>query len=529
MENENDLTLAIGTAMKATRLLLAGLGLQAAFAAGDLAASPSSSVLMEPARVFTSNAVFQRDRPIPVFGVDASGATVAVTFGEQTARTSADAQGRWRVNLAPLPASAVPRTLRIQGTSRVALTNLLVGDVWLISGQSNAEFPLASATGGRSVIAAATNTLIRYFRFAGSPATTAAPWTPSDLARVNAGGYFAGAWEVSGPATAGAVSAVGYLFALHLQTNQAVPIGLIECAVGGSPALSWMPEAAIKASPRHQAVADRFPDADLVGPFTRTRLLQNLADWDRAGRPAPMPEHPYKPGACWRAGLAHIAPFALRGVLWYQGESDADCSPSLDYDTMSDWYLGTFARLVAAWRDAWEAPSLPFYFVQLPRLERPSWPWFRESQRRCALTIPNTAMAVAWDYGDSSNVHPANKLPVAHRLARIARALSYGEAIEWSGPIYRGQRVAGASIILDFDHATGGLVANDGRPLRLFEIAGADRRFFPASAVISNHAVIVSAPEVPQPVSVRYAWVPDGSINFFNGAGLPASPFRTAF
>ena len=479
------------------------------------------------ARVFAHHAVLQRGQPCPVFGVDVPGTAISVNFAGQTLNTRADTNGRWRVTLAPMPASATPRPLAVSGSTNVTFTNILVGDVWLISGQSNADWPLSSATGGSAAIAAATNALVRYWQMAESPVTTATAWTPAEVARLNANDYFTGAWQVSSPSSAGAVSAIGYFFAREMQTNQGVPVGLIDCAVGGTLAQSWMPTDAINASPRLKAIADNFLDSDMVAAFAKTRVLQNLADWNTAGRPAPMPEHPYKPGACWRNGLALVAPFALRGVLWYQGETDADFYDPFDYDLMARWHSDAFKTLVASWRAAWENSALPVYFVQLPRLNRPSWPWFRESQLKCALTISNTAMAVAWDFGDSANVHPTQKEPVARRLALIARARSHGENIEWSGPLYRGHRVEGGNVVIEFDHATSGLLANDGQPLRLFQIAGTNRQFFAATAVISDRSLVVSAPQVPQPVAVRYAWVPDGSINFFNGSGLPASPFRT--
>lgn len=478
-------------------------------------------------RAFTDNAVLQRDRVCPVFGVDVPGVRITVTFAGQSLATRADAQGNWRVDLAALRVNPVPQTLTVAGTRNLTCTNLLVGDVWLIAGQSNADFPLRSATGGSAAVSSATNMLIRYLQMAESPRTDPVAWSLAEVARLTADAYFSGAWAVNDPASAGAVSAVGYFFARHLATNQNVPIGLVDCTVGGTPALSWMPTFAIDAKPRLKALAEHFLDSDRVAPWAKARLLQNLAEWNRAGGPEPMPEHPYKPGACWRNGLGTVAPFALRGLLWYQGETDADYPAPFDYELMARWHTETFQALVAAWRAAWERPDLPVYCVQLPQMNRASWPWFRESQLQCALTISNTALAVAYDCGDPDNVHPANKQPVADRLALIARAESYGENIEPSGPRLQSWDAQPGHMILRFDHATGGLVSADGRPLRLFEIAGTNRQFFPAVVSIASNALIVSAPEVPRPAAVRYAWRPAGEINFFNGAGLPASPFRT--
>jgi sialate O-acetylesterase len=479
------------------------------------------------ARPFTSNAVLQRDHVCPVFGVDAPGTAITVHFAGQERHTTAGAAGDWRVELAPLKLSSVPQSLSITGSRQVTCTNLLVGDVWLISGQSNASFPLRSSTGGARASQAATHTLLRCWWMKESPETGPAAWTEAQLAKLTPEDYMTGGWEISAPATVGSISGVGYFFAHHLLTNLNIPIGLIDCTVGGTLALDWMPTDTINAHPQLKSIADQFLESERISPWVKTRLLQNLASWNTAGRPVPMPEHPYKPGACWRNGLANIAPFAMRGILWYQGESDADYGPAFDDDLMAQWYTDVFTQLVASWRGAWEDPELPVYFVQLPQMNRPSWPWFREAQWRCAQTLPHTAMAVAFEHGTPDDVHPPNKQPVGERLALIARALSYGQDIEWSGPQLVGSRVSGSRMVLTFSHATGGLHSSDGEPLKQFRVAGEDRRFYPALGRISGATVIVSAPEVPQPVAVRYCWVPSGPINFYNGAGLPAAPFRT--
>lgn len=482
---------------------------------------------LKPNRVFNHHAVLQRGQPCPVFGVDLPGTPVRVTFANQSLTNVADLNGDWRVNLAPLELNALPQTLTITGSGTLSFTNILVGDVWLISGQSNADFPLSAAIGGREAITSATNQWIRYLHLAECPRTDAVTWSPDDVARLRPDRYCSGTWQVNNPVSAGEVSAVGYFFARHLVAHQSVPIGLVDCTVGGTPALSWMPTEAIGAEPRLKVVAEHYLDSDEVPAFVKKRLLRNLADWDVAGRPAPMPEHPYIPGACWRNALGTIVPFALRGILWYQGETDADFSEPRDFGRMARLHIGTFQSLVTAWRAAWQRPELPVYFVQLPRMNRPSWPWFRESQSRCAQTVPHTAMAVSFDCGDANNVHPANKRPVAERLALLARQDSYGEPVEASGPALSRWDVQDGKLLLHFHHATGGLVASDGNPLRLFEIAGTNRQFFSASAVVSNTTLIVSAPEVSVPVAARYAWSPTGSVNFYNGAGLPAAPFRT--
>ena len=503
---------------------IVALGLFVVLLAGIAGAQVNTLKL---ARVFAPNMVLQRDQMCPVFGVDVPGTRITVRFAGQTLNTVADKNGSWRVNLEPLALNAAPQTLFVTGSTTIACTNILVGDVWLISGQSKADFPLNSATGGAAAAAGATNSLLRWWLLAESPVTDNIVWSAADVAKLNPKDYFSGTWAVSSPAAAGSLSAVGYFFARNILMSQKIPVGLIDCTVGGTMAADWMPSAAIHADPRLKAIADHFLDSDMVAAFVKERTLRNLANWNAAGRPAPMPEHPYKPGACWRNGLANIAPAALCGILWYQGESDADFYEPFDYNLMARWYTDVFTRLVAAWRGAWENPALPVYFVQLPQMNRPSWPWFRESQLKCAQTISNTAMAMAFEYGNPADVHPVNKQPIGDRLALIARAHNYAQNIEWSGPQLVSSTVSGSSMALKFSHTTGGLISSDGLALKQFTIAGTNRQFYAATATISGDIVTVRASQVTHPVAVRYAWIQSGIINFYNGAGLPASPFRT--
>ena len=479
------------------------------------------------ARPFNHHAVLQRECTLPIFGTDKPGTSIRVSLANLTRTTTADAEGRWHVRFPPQPASLAPLTLIADGTGTVTATNVVIGDVWLISGQSNADWPLRSATGGSAAIAAATNRLLRYLPMDESPVTTPPAWSAAHLAQLKPGRFFSGEWQASSPTTAGAVSAIGYFFAQHLATNRAVPIGLIDCAVGGTPTESWIPDAAIAANPRLAAMRSNHLNSPMVAAFVKKRIRQNLAAWEQSGGPSPMPDHPYLPGACWRLGLAEIAPYAIRGVLWYQGESNADFYEPVEFDNMAAWHTDAFKSLVAGWRHAWGNDQLPFFTVQLPLMNRPAWPWFRESQAACAETIPHCALAVAYDLGTSDDVHPPDKLPVAERLALLARALSYGEKIECQGPALRQWHVRDAVAIVTFDHVGGGLISRDDLPLRHFELAGADRIFHPATVTINGDTLRLVATNVSVPVAVRYAWSPTGDLNFFNRAGLPAPPFRT--
>lgn len=508
-------------------LVAATLGGLAAIGEEPDQAMTGAPVRLRLGRPFSHNAVFQRGREISVFGTDQPGSKITITFGSESAATTADQHGQWRLQLKPHEAERQPQQMRISGSSTIVLTNLVVGDVWLISGQSNADWPLRSAKGGAAAIAAATNTQVRVLHLAESPVTTPPAWSREQVARLHPDRFFSGNWKVSSAASVGDVSAIGYFFIQQIATNQSVPMGLIDCSVGGTPTESWIPPQEMAANARLEEMARNYLSSPMVAAFVKKRILQNLAKWDRSGRPLPMPLHPYGPSACWQLGMGLIAPFQIRGVLWYQGESNADFYDPAEFNRIADWHTDAFKTLVAGWRREFENPELPFYTVQLPLMERPSWPWFRESQARCAKEIANCALAVAYDLGTTNDVHPVDKFPVAQRLALLVRNCSYGERLEFSGPVLREWKVDGERVTLNFDHAAGGLVSRDGNPLRHFELAGQDRLFAPASAKVHGNTVELTAAGIITPVAVRYAWSPTADLNFFNGAGLPAAPFRT--
>lgn len=477
---------------------------------------------------FTDHMVLQRELPVPVWGWADPGEKVTVQFAGQTKTATADADGKWRVDLAALTTSAESRDFVVSSVnlasqiSNLKLQDVLVGEVWLGSGQSNMVFPVAKNGGPYGLIneaeeiAAANYPLIRMFTGTGPTVKSATPQTT-----------VVGEWKVCSPATAGGFSAVGYLFARELQKEIKVPIGIITLASGASCAQAWIRREAMLDDADFKAALDRF-DGQVkayVPPTAEARAAQQAAAAAAraAGQRAPRggaanpAQDQHNPTVCFNGMIAPVIPYAIRGVLWYQGESIT--APK---ELFPKWN----AQLIADWRKLW-GRELPFAFVQLAALDNSSnSPQVREWQAE-ALKIPGTAMAVTIDIGDQKDVHPHNKAPLGDRLARIALANVYGRKIEFSGPVVTDTTVEGKAVHVEFSHADGGLTAKDGA-LKTFEIAGFDGKYFPADAKIQGNQVILTAAEVAAPVAARYAWsnYPEGA-NLYNLAGLPAAPFRT--
>lgn len=485
------------------------------------AASLRADVALAP--LFTDHAVLQRDQPVPVWGTAAPGEAVTVNFGTQAVGTTADDQGRWSVRLAPLAANAKGSDLVVAGRNTVTRTDILVGDVWLCGGQSNMEWPVRLADRAEEEIAAANYPLLRHIKIERRIARD-----PISEAR--------GEWVVCTPETAPHFTAVGYFFGRRLQRDLGVPIGLVNSNWGGTPVEAWLPPAAFDDiairvdAASHQAVAyDRF--ATELDRY-QDKLIAWQAARDAAAATVPAtPFTPAQPAIPWTPGaenqslvlnngmIAPLAPYALRGVIWYQGESNAD-QPST--------YHALFSALIAHWRAQFQTPELPFYWVQLANFgsrEAEDWAFLREAQTQ-TLALPHTGQAVIMDIGNPSNIHPTNKQDVGDRLARLALARTYGRDIEDSGPVYRVQAGNGAELRISFTHAEG-LHTTDGAAPRGFELAGPDRVFQPATASLDGERVVLSAPGLSAPTEVRYAWHNDVPVNLVNGAGLPAVPFRT--
>lgn len=499
-----------------------------AAAAATWAAPARADVTLAP--VFTDHAVLQRDRPVVVWGTAAAGEEVVVTFADRTATVVTPAGGRWEVTLAALPAGG-PYELVAAGRTRAVATDVLVGEVWLCSGQSNMQMTVAGVRDAEAARKAADRPSIRMFttayRAAAAPAREAA-----------------GAWVVAGPDTVGGFSATAWFFGRELHAALEVPVGLVVASVGGTLAEAWTPPEAVEAEPMLAGMWARvtqplagFDRAAAQAKFEKAwRKWKQEADSDRrAGRPPPPePTEPADPraglgfpGALWHGMVAPLVPLALRGVVWYQGESNAPRAAQ---------YRVLLPTLVTAWRRAFRRDDLPFHVVQLANFGRPApsglaspWAELREAQRLTAATLPRVGLAVAIDIGEDADIHPKNKQEVGRRLALIALRHDYGRAdVEPSGPTLRAHRAEKGRVVLEFDHAGAGLATSDGRDPEGFAVASAKGEFVPARARIEGATVIVSSSRVPHPVAVRYAWAdaPEAA-TLVGPTGLPASPFRT--
>jgi len=481
--------------------------------------------------LFSDNMVLQRGIAAPVWGKAAPGEQVTVSIAGQQATATAGADGRWLARLAPLQAGG-PLEMTVAGKNTITLHNVLVGEVWVCSGQSNMQFVLASARDSAAEIAAADYPQIRMFT---TPGVTAA--TP--LAEV------AGAWAVCAKDTAPRFSAVGYFFARELQQKLGVPIGMIHSSWGGTPAEAWCDRETLAADPALQPFVAGLDGK--IAEHARATYAQygdTLRAWlqeaDRAkaeGKPLPpvpaslygasfaLTLPPGTPTVLYNGKIAPLVPYGIAGVIWYQGEANANRAAQ---------YRTLFPAMIRGWRRAWGQGDFPFLFVQLanymaakPEPGPSQWAELREAQAM-TLALPKTGMAVAVDIGDGTNIHPTNKQDVGKRLALNALAMTYGKALEYSGPLYDRMEVQGNAVRLHFTHAAG-LHAGTapGAELTGFAVAGDDQHFVWAKAVIDGDTVVVSSDQVAAPVAVRYGWADNPACNLYNAAGLPASPFRT--
>jgi sialate O-acetylesterase len=497
-------------------------------------ASPWARAEVKLPSLFSENMVLQAGAQDPVWGTADPQEKVTVTLGSQQATATADASGRWKVEIGPLEPGG-PFEMTVAGKNTIVIRNVLVGQVWICSGQSNMGFSVAPTpdvwgTGVehyKEVIASADYPMVRMFTVdqtvAGKPQSNVA-----------------GKWEMTSPETVGHFSAVGYFFGLNLLKSLHVPIGLIHTSWGGTPAESWTTLPTLKSDPAFRDILQRWQKEEDAYPAEMAHYNQALHDWEQAAKQAeaagkPMPaaprlpsdprSNPWRPASLYNAMIAPLIPYRMEGAIWYQGESNAD--RALQYRKL-------FPDMIRDWRQAWGEGDFPFLFVQLASYQSvhppANWPLLREAQLM-TLSLPKTAMAVTIDIGSASIVHPRNKQEVGRRLALAAQAVAYDQKVIYSGPIYSSMKIEGNKIRLHFAHLGGGLVAPRlfGNPARLvgFTIAGADHKFVGASARIEGDTIVVENGSVEHPLAVRYAWQDFPICNLYNQAGLPASPFRT--
>ncbi len=455
------------------------------------------------APTFADHAVLQRGVAVPVWGQATPGEKVTVRLGDREAGTKADESGAWRVTLDPLDAGG-PVKLTVTGADgEVSVEDVMVGEVWICAGQSNMQFGLKSAATAKEAITEADLPAIRQYRY--------------------------GKWMVAGPETAGGFSAVGFFFARDLHEKLDVPVGIINTAIGGTPAAAW--------TPREALAADEFLRDHVLGVWDAyvkryDAILKEYQALKQAGskrmpaQPVP-PDDRNRPGNLFKDVVEPIVPHAVRGVLWYQGESDAWGFP------IGDVHYRVLPALIRGWRSAWAQPTLYWITIQLPDapgrdLPRPlppsPWKLVQEAHLR-TLDMPDTGVVVTVDLGEN-DIHPKRKRPVGHRSALVARALVYGERdLAHSGPMFERMEIEDGKVRLHFAHAEGLRLTDRARAG--FAVAGEDRYFVHADARVEGDTVVVWSEDVPDPAAVRYAWAEGSPAGLYNAAGLPASPFRT--
>ncbi len=475
--------------------------------------------------MISDHAVLQRNRPIHLWGWATPEARLVAHFHQQTAYAQADALGKWSIALAP-EAAGGPYALTIAGDGpEKTVTDLLVGDVWFASGQSNMEMPLsgfpptAFVKDASKEIAAADNPHLRLLLVDHK----SSDYPLDDVS---------GTWTQCTPQTASRFSAIAYLFGREIAASEKVPVGLIDSTWGGTPADSWVSLDAF----------GRYPEL-LPALQSRATFAEALADRDAliaaekredhaatsAGKPAPKHSwHPspesWQPAGLYNGMIAPFTPYSIKGFLWYQGETNSAPGRAPFYNTL-------FANLIGDWRTHFAQGDLPFLYVQISSFDSPEEDWglVRDQQRR-VLAVDNTAMVVTLDVGNPANVHPANKQTVATRLAAAARGSVYGERIEWKSPLFREAHIewtpeGSAGMRVWFDHAHG--LTSAGAPLGGFELAGPDHHFVPAQATLQGESVLVTSPALPRPAYVRYGWAGVVESYLYNSAGLPASTFSS--
>ena len=483
-----------------------------------LAFALAANAEVKPHGLFCDGAVLQREIEVPVWGTAREGERVTVQFQGQELATIAK-NGRWLVQLKPLK-SGGPFVMTIAGDNTVTITNVLVGEVWVGSGQSNMAFQLARASNSQAAIAAADDPLLRFF-------------CVSHLATDEPQTNVTGDWKPSTPVTASNFSAVAYFFGRDLRRALQVPVGLIDSSVGGTPARAWLARAALESDPalkeiltRYDASVKTYDPVKANAQYQRSlarhaaAVKKAQASGKQPPRPLQKPASPAlknsRPACLYNAMIAPLQPYAIAGVIWYQGEADA---------ARGDEYQRLFPALIRNWRSSWQQGEFPFLFVQIAPHQTMT-PEIREAQLLTWQRVPRTGMAVTTDVGDKRDIHPPRKEPVGARLALSARAVAYGEKLEYSGPVFASMKLDADRAILSFTHVGGGLMVRDGE-LRGFTMAGEDGTFVHAQAAIDGDKVVVSAPAGLKPIAVRYGWDKTPDVNLFNRAGLPATPFRT--
>jgi sialate O-acetylesterase len=476
--------------------------------------------------ILSDHLVLQREMKLPIWGWADPGEKVTVSIADQKQTAAADDKGHWRVTLDPI-SSDQPQTLVVEGKNRLEVIDILMGEVWICSGQSNMEYKAKDCWNGDLDVAAAKYPNIRLLSVKGPGSQT-----PVE--------DFHGSWKVCSPKTVGDFSAVGYFFGRELEEQLGVPIGLIDNSWGGSACEAWIRRDRMEGNPLYQPTLEASDKAAAVSD-PKAAFHKRLADWEEQAAKARKAGEPEPPGKPWwndpvngqlrAANLYHgrlepITPFAIRGVIWYQGETNAGRAYQ---------YREMFPLLVKSWREDWGQGDFPFYWVQLANFMAQqhdpgdsAWAELREAQTMTLDRLPNTGQAVIIDLGEAADVHPRDKVDVAKRLVRWALAHDYGRNIPYESPRYDSMEKKDDAIIVQFKDVGGGLRTVNAQQVEGFAIAGDDHQWIWADAkIVGKDQVKVSSDEVTAPVAVRYAWADNPVCNLYSTAGLPVTPFRT--
>ena len=482
------------------------------------------------ARAFGSHMVLQQRQPLPVWGTAKPATKVTVTLGNQKQTATTDAGGNWKVNFPALKTAGQTLTLTAQtARHKTMLTDILVGEVWLCAGQSNMEWKLSQAATAKTAVPAAKLSRLRLFNFVGAARGGSGDYAPELIARLSPERFCEGQWRVCLPENAASFSAVAFFFGQKLLAEIDMPVGLINVSIGGTPAEAWVRREALAAHPQLAAmVRGNWLTNKSLEPWCRERGSSNLKRALAAGDFIPGddlgPNHSFKPAFMWDAAVAPFQLLPIAGVLWYQGESNAE----------SEWRVkqhdAVLKTLVTDWRAQWKRPKLPFFFVQLPAMKRPHWPAFRASQQRVHDSLPHTGMAVTIDLGHPTNVHPREKQPVGERLERLAMAHVYGKPNRGRGPRFESAKQRGDLLVVRLANGHRRLRTLDELPPTGFEVREGRGRWSRAEArIVVGDTLEVASPLGKAVTALRYAWVPypEPTLNLMDETGLPVAPFET--
>ncbi len=445
--------------------------------------SPFAQADVRLPSVFNSHMVLQRDQTIPIWGWADEGEEITVTLGDKSAKETADENGKWRVRL-PMMEAGGPHTIVVKGNNEVQLDDVMIGEVWVCSGQSNMEWPMTRTLAAPAEIAVADFPELRLFDVSHAVADK-----PQDDCN--------GEWKTCTPESVAHFSAVGFFFGRHLHTKLRIPVGLISTNWGGTRAEAWTSRKSLERDEEFAPILERAKEFD--------------------------PKNPHQPSVLYNGMLAPVIPYGIRGAIWYQGESNV---------SRAQQYAKLFPTMIKDWRRSWGQQDFPFLYVQLAPFR-----YGKQDKRCCAelweaqlktLKLKNTGMAVTVDIGNVRDIHPRNKQEVGYRLALWAMAKTYGvDDLVYSGPLFKAQCMEDGQVRVYFTQTGSGLNTNDGQPPSHFEVCGEDHKFVPASAMIEGDTVVVFNEDIQEPVAVRYAWSDDAVPNLVNKEGLPASPFRS--